>query len=169
MKGRQTGTDCRAVALALLVVLVDQATKFWVRTVFQPHDFKSVIPGFFNLVLVFNSGAAFGFLGGEQSTGRQVFFVAVALVALGVMGVAYRSFRNQGPLFAYALALIAGGAAGNLVDRLCFGVVTDFLDFYVQQYHWPAFNVADSAITIGVGLFLLASWRERGEPDPDHV
>lgn len=83
----------------------------------------------------------------------------MAVLALGVLVGAYRHYRLQGTLWVVAIGLIAGGAVGNLIDRLRFGSVIDFLDFYVKTYHWPAFNVADSAITVGVGLFLLAGFR----------
>lgn len=151
------------LAWAAMVVVLDQISKVWVATSFQFHESQPVIPGLFNLTFITNTGAAFGILAGAQSVGRQVFFVGVALVALVVLYLAYREYREQGRIYMAAIGLVAGGALGNLVDRLRLGHVIDFLDFYIRQYHWPAFNVADSAITIGVGLFLLAGFREQGK------
>lgn len=136
---------------------LDQLTKSMVLAGFRLYESIPVIPGFFNLTFITNTGAAFGLLAGEQTLLRQVFFIAVAMVALLVLFFSYRHLHSQGRLFVHAIGLIAGGAVGNLIDRLRFGHVVDFLDFYVKGYHWPAFNVADSAITIGVGLFILGS------------
>jgi len=150
-------SDLIPVGIALAVVFVDQLTKLWVMTSFALHEQLTVIPGFFNLVYITNTGAAFGFLAGDKTWLRQAFFVTVALAALVVIVIAYGHLKKQGRIFVYGLGLIAGGAIGNLVDRLRFGSVVDFLDFYFGTYHWPAFNGADSAITVGVGLFLLGT------------
>ena len=155
--------DIVPVCLAVLVVIVDQLTKLWIMKNFALYEQQNIIPGFFNLVYVTNTGAAFGFLAGGKSWLRQVFFIGVAIVALGVIVFAYGHLKKQGRLFVYALGLIAGGAIGNLIDRLRFGSVVDFLDFYLGSYHWPAFNAADSAITIGVGLFLLGTLLQHRE------
>jgi signal peptidase II len=149
------------LAWAGLVVLLDQLSKWWVVNTFELHESLPLIPGFFNLTFITNTGAAFGMLAGEQGLGRQVFFGAVALVALVVLYFAFREYRARGQLYIVAIGLVAGGALGNLIDRLRLGYVIDFLDLYYRQYHWPAFNVADSAITIGVALFILASLKER--------
>ncbi len=158
--------DLLVAATAAAVVIGDQLTKLWIMATFLPHGQEEIIPGFFNLVYVTNTGAAFGFLAGSKSWLRQVFFVAVAVVALVVIFFAYGHLKRQGKIFVYGLGLIAGGAVGNLIDRLRFGSVVDFLDFYLGSYHWPAFNVADSAISIGVGMFLLGTLlqhRQQGE------
>ncbi|MGW8160892.1 MAG: signal peptidase II [Desulfobulbales bacterium] len=157
MKIKLAWSDLIPAAVAAVVVIVDQLTKLWIMTTFVLHGEKSVIPGFFNLVYVTNTGAAFGFLAGSKSWLRQTFFIAVAIIALIVILVAYDHLKKQGRIFIYSLALIAGGAIGNLLDRLRFGSVVDFLDFYVGAHHWPAFNVADSAITTGVALFILGT------------
>ena len=149
--------DLIPVGTAAFVVVADQLTKLLIMTNFSLHEQKSIIPGIFNLVYVTNTGAAFGFLAGDKSWLRQVFFVGVAFVALAVIIYAYGHLRKQGEIFAYSLGLIGGGALGNLIDRLRYGSVVDFLDFYVGSHHWPAFNAADSAITVGVGLFLLGT------------
>jgi len=140
------------------VVVLDQLSKAVVMAYFDLYELRPVISGFFNLTYITNTGAAFGMLAGEESVWRQVFFVTVALTALVIMFFSYRQFRGQGRIFGHAIGMIAGGAIGNLIDRLRYGSVVDFLDFYIRDYHWPAFNVADSAITIGVGLFVLASF-----------
>ncbi|MDH4333370.1 MAG: signal peptidase II [Desulfobulbaceae bacterium] len=145
------------LAWLLGVVILDQLTKELVMAYFGLYELQPVIPGLFNLTYLTNTGAAFGMLAGAQSVWRQVFFVGVAVAAIGVMFFSYRQFRSQGKIFAHAIGLVAGGAAGNLIDRLRFGAVVDFLDFYVGTHHWPAFNVADSAITVGVGLFILGT------------
>ena len=149
--------DLIPVGIAALVIIIDQLTKLWIMTNFALYEQQNVIPGLFDLVYVTNTGAAFGFLAGSKNLLRQVFFVGVALVALVVIVYAYGHLKRQGKIFVYALGLIGGGAIGNLIDRLRFGSVVDFLDFYLGSYHWPAFNAADSAITVGVGLFLLGT------------
>ena len=149
--------DLIPVGIAVAVAIVDQLTKLWIMTTFALHEQQNIIPGVFNLVYVTNTGAAFGFLAGSKNLLRQSFFVAVAIIALIVIVFAYGHLKRQGRIFVYALGLIAGGAVGNLIDRLRFGSVVDFLDFYLGSYHWPAFNVADSAITVGVALFLLGT------------
>ncbi len=146
------------LVLILAVVVSDQATKWWILQNFSLYESHAVLPGFFNLTYVTNTGAAFGMLAGEKNLWRQMFFVTVSVVALLAMFFAFRHFRSAGRLYGYAIGLIAGGAVGNLIDRLRFGSVVDFLDFHLKSYHWPAFNVADSAITVGVRLFLLGSF-----------
>lgn len=149
--------DLIPFGIAVAVAIVDQLTKLWIMTTFALHEQQNIIPGVFDLVYVTNTGAAFGFLAGSKNLLRQAFFVAVAIIALIVIVFAYGHLKRQGRIFVYALGLIAGGAVGNLIDRLRFGSVVDFLDFYLGSYHWPAFNVADSAITVGVALFLLGT------------
>jgi signal peptidase II len=114
-----------------------------------------VLPGFFNLTYLTNNGAAFSMLAGQPALWRQVFFIGAAGVALVFIWLAQRSFGRNSALYTAALALIAGGAIGNLIDRIRFGFVIDFLDVYVGIHHWPAFNIADSAITVGVTLFIF--------------
>ncbi|MFA7382664.1 MAG: signal peptidase II [Desulfurivibrionaceae bacterium] len=145
------------LAWLLAVVVLDQWTKALIMANFAMFELLPVVPDLFNLTYLTNTGAAFGMLAGAPAIWRQVFFVGVALAALGVLAYSYRQFRSQGRIFAHAIGLIAGGAGGNLIDRLRFGAVVDFLDFYLGSHHWPAFNVADSAITVGVGLFILGS------------
>jgi signal peptidase II len=140
------------------VFVLDQITKLLVLAFLPEYSSYEVIPGFFNLVHARNPGAAFSFLAGQQAAWRHWFFVTVTAAALVLVFFFYRhpsTTRGQ----RYGLALIFGGALGNLVDRLRLGEVVDFLDFYVGPYHWPAFNVADSAITVGAGVLLAALLR----------
>ena len=141
----------------LVVIIVDQFSKWLVMETFDPLESKTIIPGFFDLTFITNTGAAFGMFAGEQTVWRQVFFVGVAVLALIGLFFAYRHLQDQGWHYVYAIGMIGGGAVGNVIDRLRFGAVIDFLDFYFGKYHWPAFNVADSAITVGVGFFLLGN------------
>ncbi len=147
--------------VAGLIVLADQVSKWIIKGSFDLYEIKTVIPGFFNLTYFHNKGAAFGILANADSSWRSYFFIGVALLALGFVFYAFLQFRNRGVFYVYAFSLIAGGAVGNLIDRIRFGSVVDFLDFYIKQYHWPAFNVADSAIVVGVGLFLLGGFFEK--------
>ncbi len=146
-----------AYLIIIAVIILDQVTKAWIAGTFTLFESREIIPGLFNLTYLTNSGAAFGFLNGQHGPWRQVFFVAAAVIALVIMVVALRCLRGRGRgrAVSWAIALIAGGAAGNLIDRLRQGAVVDFLDFYYHAHHWPAFNLADSAITIGVMILIL--------------
>ena len=155
----------RLFFIALVIILLDQASKLWIMDVFALYQSKEIIPGFFNLIYITNTGAAFGILAGAPNSWRQLFFVSVALIALGAIVLLYRRLADEHPLNWIGLGLIAGGAVGNLIDRIRLGSVVDFLDFYYQSWHWPAFNIADSAITVGTGLFLLASFLEGKKTD----
>lgn len=145
-----------AFFIVCLVVAADQASKAWVVAHFSLYQAQEVIPGLFSFTYLTNQGSAFGFLNGEHGPWRQAFFVGVALLAMLALLVFLRQMREEGRRYVVAASLIMGGAAGNLIDRLRLGAVVDFLDFYWRGHHWPAFNVADSAITVGVALFLAA-------------
>ena len=141
--------------LALAVLAADRATKWLVLQAFEAGE-RLEVTGFFNLVLVFNKGAAFSFLAGAGGW-QTGFFAAVALVATVVISVLL--VRQPGQrLFCTGLALILGGALGNLWDRLTLGGVVDFLDFHAAGWHWPAFNVADCGITVGAAILILESF-----------
>ena len=148
----------RWYALAAIVLGLDYATKIVVLHSFAPGERLAIAP-FFNLVLVFNTGAAFSFLATAQ--GWQTFlFAAIAVVASVVIG--FLIVKNEGKsLFCSGLALILGGALGNLYDRLVYGKVVDFLDFHAAGWHWPAFNVADSAITVGAAILIVESFLQK--------
>ena len=161
----------RFCALAVLVVVLDQATKFWVVGNFTLYESWTIIPGFFNLTYLTNTGAAFGMLAGRPALWRQVFFIGVALVALFILVFMYRRFRQKSVFYELSLGFIAGGAVGNLIDRIRLGSVTDFLDVYIGSHHWPAFNVADSAISVGVGIFIVFSFffENKGNESPGSI
>lgn len=145
----------RFTMLAIGVVILDQVTKILVLRHLPLHDSVAVIPGFFSLTHVRNPGGAFGFLAQNDSPLRHWLFLLAAVFALGMILYLYHQTPRSRPFFGFALALIFGGAIGNLIDRLRFGEVVDFLDVYVGYLHWPTFNVADSAVTVGVIIFLL--------------
>lgn len=151
--------------LIAATVLCDQLTKSWILTSFQLYESKEVIPGLFNLVYVTNSGAAFSMLADVDSPWRHYFFLGVGTVALIGLTIAYFKLKHENRFYGTALALIAGGALGNLIDRVRFGSVVDFLDFYLGGYHWPAFNIADSAICVGAGLFIILNILESRKND----
>lgn len=145
--------------IAILVIVCDQLTKLWIVHNFALYETLPVVPGFFQITYLTNTGAAFGLLAGHPAWWRQLFFVGVAIAALIAIGVLYRKMARDHAGYVVALALICGGAIGNLIDRIRLGSVIDFLYFSLAGHYWPAFNVADSAITIGVGLFLLVNFK----------
>ena len=146
----------RWLALSAAVIALDLATKAWVSGAFQLGESREVLP-VFNLVLAHNTGAAFSFLAGAGGWQRWL-FTAITVVISVALVIGLR--RNEAkPLIATAFALVLGGALGNLYDRLTLGYVVDFLDFHWGRAHFPAFNVADSAITVGVALLLWDSVR----------
>ena len=142
--------------IAALVVLADQGVKWLIVHDFRHGGIVPVIPGFFNLTLVYNIGAAFGIFSGLPDAIRGYVLLAVTAVAFGAVFYYMRSSYGKSAIARVAFALILGGAIGNLIDRARLGMVVDFLDFYFRSYHWPAFNVADSCICVGVMLLILA-------------
>jgi signal peptidase II len=150
------------ITIFVTIVALDQVTKAAISSGFSMHESRVVIPGFFSLTYVLNPGAAFGFLARLNESYRQIFFVAVTIIAIAA--VAYLLTKEfQMKLRAYSYTLILSGAIGNLIDRIYIGKVVDFLDFYVSNHHWPAFNMADSAITIGISLLMLDLFLHRKE------
>jgi signal peptidase II len=141
--------------LAASVVLSDQITKNLLGDYLPLHASKVIVPGLLDLVHVRNTGAAFSLLAGAQTGLRQFFFVAITILALVVMIYLLGRTPRQEVWTRRGLVLILGGALGNLVDRLRYGEVIDFLHFHLGAYYWPAFNVADSAITVGAGILLV--------------
>ena len=140
------------LALAIVIVLADQATKLTVERAFTQGDSRP-ITGFFNLVLAYNTGAAFSFL--ADAGGWQKHFLTAVGIGASLFIVYLLARHGTQKLFSLALALILGGAVGNVIDRLLYGHVIDFLDFHYAGWHWPAFNVADSAIVCGAALLIL--------------
>jgi signal peptidase II len=141
--------------VAVTVVLADQLVKAMVRSRLALHESVTVIPGFFDLTRVHNTGAAYGFLNGVDFPFKTVLLACVALAALIGLGVYAASLDQKQLLTRVGLTLVIGGAAGNLIDRVTAGYVLDFVDLYRGDWHFWAFNVADSAITIGVVLMIL--------------
>jgi signal peptidase II len=143
--------------IAIFVILADQLSKLLVLDSFQLYESREIIPGFFNLVYVTNTGAAFSMLADVDSPWRHYFFLGIGLAAIVGLTVGYFMLRREHRWYGPAFACIAGGAAGNLIDRVRLGAVVDFLDIYVGKYHWPAFNIADSAICLGATIFIVIS------------
>jgi len=149
-----TGKYNRLFIIAGLVLIFDQMTKAIVLDSMPLYSSIAVIPGFFSLTHIQNPGGAFGFLARHSAGVRLVVFILLSSLALCLIFYFYRRTPRSHPLLASAFALIMGGAVGNLIDRIRFEQVIDFLDFYIGKYHWPAFNVADSAISAGIGIFV---------------
>jgi len=145
----------RLALIAGIVVIADQATKLAIMHTMQLYQSLPVIPGFFNLTYIHNPGGAFGFLAGQGLILRRVVFIGLSAGLAALVFWIYRETSRHQRWMASGLALIFGGALGNLVDRIRIGEVVDFLDFYLKGWHWPAFNVADSAITVGITIFVL--------------
>jgi len=137
------------------ILLLDQWTKSMVVQKLPLYQRVEVVQGFFNLTHVRNTGGAFGVFGGEKGGLGSILFVVVSLVAIGAIIFLFLKIKENERILALSFSLILSGAVGNLIDRLRYGEVVDFLDFHLFTYHWPAFNVADSAICIGIGLMAL--------------
>ena len=159
----------RKVKLALawisLIVVLDQATKLVVDRTMPLHHSIPVIEGFFNLTYIRNTGAAFGIFAGGAAVYRLPFLILFSVLAIGFIVLMLRRLPATETGLITALSFILGGAIGNLIDRALYGEVIDFLDFYWSDYHWPAFNVADSFITIGVVITVYYLMTAKGE-DP---
>ena len=141
--------------IGISILALDQLTKQMVRMSIELYDAIEVIPGFLNLVHVRNTGAAFGFLNSVSIANKQLLMTAIALVAMTAIVAYARQVEPRETLARTGLALILGGAMGNLIDRASAGYVVDFIDVYWRTYHFWAFNVADSAITVGAGFLIL--------------
>jgi len=160
-----------AAAVIAAVVLIDRLTKIYIRASFTAWDVRPVIPRFFNIVHTENPGAAFGMLADLTSQWRAVFLIGISAAVMAVIGVMlwrpHRSGLHDTPLLRLGLALVFAGALGNVWDRLFAGTVTDFLQFFFGAYEFPAFNAADSAITIGAALLVIDLWRTRHQHLPE--
>jgi signal peptidase II len=141
--------------LCIGILLLDQWTKSMVVEKLPLYQTVNVIHGFFDLTHVRNTGGAFGIFGGEKGGLGSILFVVVSLIAIGAIVFLFFRIKENEKTLAVAFSFILSGAVGNLIDRLRYGEVVDFLDFHLSGYHWPAFNVADSAICIGIGLMAL--------------
>jgi signal peptidase II len=145
----------RLIIISTLTVLLDQATKYLVIKEMTVGQSIPIVNGFLNLTFVMNPGAAFGFLSSSAENFRVPFFLGVSAVAIGVVIFFYLKGAEGNTLLQIGLSLVLGGAIGNLIDRVRFKEVVDFIDVYIHRLHWPAFNVADSAITIGVSVLII--------------
>ena len=144
----------RLVVIGGIIVIIDQLTKYFIIQHVPLHDTVPVISGLFNIIHIKNPGGAFGLLANLSPNMRAFIFLFISSLAIGLILYFYFKTPTAHTWLAVGFALIFGGAVGNLIDRIRLGVVTDFLDFYISKYHWPAFNVADSAITLGIGIFV---------------
>jgi signal peptidase II len=151
--------------LSLLAVVLDQGSKLAIAGSMTLYQSIQIMP-YFNLTYVHNTGAAFSFLS-EAGGWQRWFFAGLALVISIVIAVWLTRLKQHETFLAVALSLVLGGAIGNLIDRLAYGYVIDFLDVYYQTWHWPAFNIADSAITLGVILMLVESFGLGGSKKAD--
>jgi signal peptidase II len=138
--------------LGLVILILDQLTKQWIRSSYTYGDSHPIIEGLFNLVYVRNDGAAWNLL-----SGHSIILILVSVVVLVLLIIYRRSFLQEQFSHKILLGLMVGGIVGNLIDRIRFGWVTDFLDFHIGTHHWPAFNVADSAICIAVSLYIITN------------
>ena len=151
-----------SLSIALIVLILDLASKYWVESTLEFGE-RIPLTGFFNLVLTYNPGAAFSFL--SEQPGWQRWFLSGIAGSVALVIIFLLSKYRQEKLFCLSLSLILGGALGNLYDRITLGHVVDFLDFYIGNYHWPAFNIADSAIFIGAALMIYDSFRKKENPE----
>lgn len=151
------------IAVVALTLIFDQWTKHLVHTGFRWGESRAIFDSWFALTYVRNSGAAFGMLHRAPPAFRDPFFLIIPLVVVGAILFLYRKLDEKQRISAFALSLVVGGAIGNLIDRLRFGYVIDFIDVHWKEiYHWPAFNIADSCIVVGVAiLFLLSVFRPK--------
>ena len=147
------------IRLVMLVLLLDQGSKLYVHATFTLHESRPIVANFFHLTYVQNPGAAFGFLARQSPAFLQWFFPMVTLLAVLALVLYFMMVPFQHRRTLWGIGLIIGGALGNGIDRLWLGRVIDFLDVHWHAYHWPAFNVADSSICLGVGLLLLDAFR----------
>jgi signal peptidase II len=151
----------KAYGAAAAVFALDRLTKWIIESRVSFSATYKVIPGFFDIVNSQNRGVAFGILNDSTSEWRTTLLVVASIAAVIVVSAVLWNARRLDRLLLWGLALILGGAAGNVFDRMVWGRVTDFLLFYVGEYQWPAFNVADSAIVVGSGLLLLDQFRPK--------
>ncbi len=145
----------KLACVAGLVIIIDQITKAVILNFLPLYRSIAVVPGFFSLTHIHNPGGAFGFLSNQSSSLINIIFLFVASLAICLVFYFYINTPKKHTLLANGFALIFGGAIGNMIDRIRLGKVVDFLDFYIGNLHWPAFNVADSAISVGIVIFLF--------------
>lgn len=148
------------VTISPVLIVIDQITKFFIDAKMTIHQSIEVIGGLFNITYVRNPGSAFGFLASSSAQFRSVFYLLVTLLAVGLILYYVAKSEEGDDLTPLSLSLILSGAIGNMIDRIRFGEVIDFLDVYIGSQHWPAFNVADSAISVGAVILIMAIYRQ---------
>ena len=152
------------LSIAGAIITADQVSKMYIHTHFRLHEELVIIPQFFNLTYLQNTGAAFGVFADLPPSYREIFFLVMPPIALLIILMLMRSFKENDRAGIVALSLVFGGAIGNYIDRLRFRHVIDFLDFHLaEMYHWPAFNIADMAIVVGVGVLMFLEWTKLRE------
>ncbi len=137
------------------VTIIDQLSKYAVQHMLTLNNPIEIIPGFFYITYIFNPGAAFGLFSNLSETARMFILIGISLIAFAILLYMYISIREKDNLVLVSIALIIGGALGNLIDRIRFRMVVDFLDFSLGGFHWPAFNIADAAITAGTIILVV--------------
>ena len=164
-----SGSTLRNLVLASLtgsVIVTDQLSKLHIIQTMRLHESIPIIPNLFSFTYIRNPGAAFGLLAGSSNAFRMVFFGLTSIFALVLLGTILYRMPERDWMGRLSVSAILGGAVGNLIDRLRFGEVIDFLDVYIDNYHWPAFNVADSAITVGVIFLIIHFMFEKPDVPP---
>lgn len=164
-----SGSTLRNLVLASLtgsVIVIDQLSKQHIMQTMRLHESISIVPNLFSFTYIRNPGAAFGLLAGSSNAFRMVFFGLTSIFALVLLGTILYRMPEREWMGRLSVSAILGGAVGNLIDRLRFGEVIDFLDVYIDSYHWPAFNVADSAITVGVIFLIIHFMFEKQDVPP---
>jgi signal peptidase II len=164
MKERLVHVPARYLLVSLAVMAADQLAKMFVRRHMALHEEREVVPGLVSLIHGRNPGVAFGVLSGAPLPYQDLLLAGLGLAVLALLLRGWRSIAGSSALAQWALALIVGGALGNLVDRIRLGYVTDFVHLYWRQHDWPDFNVGDSAITVGIVLIAIDSLRSRRAP-----
>ncbi len=161
----KAGRSLVLLTVSAAIILLDQASKTQIMQAMRLHESIPIIPNFFSLTYIRNPGAAFGLLASSSNGFRLLFFGATSVFALALLATIFVRLRHDDWAGQLSIAGILGGAIGNMLDRLRFGEVIDFLDVYVNGYHWPAFNVADAAISVGVVILIFHFALEKREPD----
>ena len=157
-----------AAVMAGVIFVLDQAVKILIQNALAVHEVRSVIPGFFNLIHIHNRGAAFGLFNRADISWQTPFFIAVTLLTVLIIMYLITTTPRQDRFFIFGLSAILSGALGNLVDRIRLGHVIDYLDFFIGPYHWPAFNVADTAITLGAIALIISFYRKERHESRAH-
>lgn len=163
----RAGTRARYLVISLAVLVLDQWTKWLAESRLVGHGSYEVIPDLLNFIHVRNTGVAFGLFAAHGDRWGTLLLSALGLAALTFVGYYFRIVPLADRLLLISLALVIGGAIGNLLDRIMSGGVTDFIDFYYGTYHWHTFNIADSAITVGIALMIISTFRPAPKSEAD--